>query len=107
MTNPWPGNVRELRATIELLAAMSENDMITVADLSPHLLPEDGPENIVEKDRPLKEAVEDLERRLITNALIKGRSTYKAARLLKMSQSSIVRKAQKYKIGIAQVAHEG
>lgn len=107
MTNPWPGNVRELRATIELLAAMSENDMITVADLPPHLLPEDGPENIVEKDRPLKEAVEDLERRLITNALIKGRSTYKAARLLKMSQSSIVRKAQKYKIGIAQVAHEG
>lgn len=107
MANPWPGNVRELRATIELMAAMSEGDMITVADLPAHLLPEDGPVTVEEENRPLKEALEELERRMITNALIKGKSTYKAAKLLQVSQSSVVRKAQRYKIGVAQVAHEG
>ncbi|WP_136796155.1 sigma-54 interaction domain-containing protein [Desulfosediminicola ganghwensis] len=102
MNNRWPGNVRELRASIELLVAMSENNLIDVDELPDHhmrLMPEEAA-SVVKAFKPksLKVAVEELEERMIREALLEGKSTYKAAKLLQTSQSTIVRKAQRYNI---------
>lgn len=102
MNNSWPGNVRELRASIELLVAMSEKNLIDVDELPDHHLQLSADEMAAVpktfKPRSLKEAVEELEARMISEALLEGKSTYKAAKLLKTSQSTIVRKAQRYNI---------
>lgn len=110
----WPGNVRELRAAVEFLAAMAEGSIIRLADLPPHIL--DGnvegmaiPVSWVdasggEAERPdsLKGAVRALERKMISNALKQSGSSYKAAKLLGISQSSVVRKAHQLGIKVAE-----
>lgn len=102
MSNDWPGNIRELRASIELLVAMSEKNLIGVEDAPEHFFIGKSRESLLSiasyTPKSLKEAVEDLESRMIRDALIEGRSTYKAAKLLKTSQSTIVRKAQRYNL---------
>lgn len=95
----WPGNIRELRAAVEFLAAMSEGAIIRHKDLPPSLIgkhlpyDEDG-EGEKEPPGTLKEAVDALEHSLISDALAKTGSSYKAAELLGISQSSVVRKAR-------------
>lgn len=49
----------------------------------------------------LREAVEELEKKLISAALAETGSTYKAARRLKLSQSTLFRKARRYGIGLS------
>ena len=101
----WPGNVRELRAAVEFLAAMTEGSIIRVADLPPHILatsPEmaayaakSGGGPTLPREEPgndLRSSVHALEKTLIKRALTQGGSTYKAAELLGVSQSTVVRK---------------
>lgn len=97
----WPGNVRELENVIERLMVTSGGDIITVRDIPPQLIncgPEIRPEISVKGIIPLKEAVNTLEKQLITNALEQYGSTYKAARVLQVDQSTIVRKSNKLNI---------
>ncbi|SHI34517.1 regulatory protein, Fis family [Dethiosulfatibacter aminovorans DSM 17477] len=51
---------------------------------------------IINRIMPLREAREMLERELITRAMEEAGSTYKAARLLKVSQATVARKSKKY-----------
>lgn len=105
-THTWPGNVRELRATVEFMAAMTEGKIIKVRDLPPHIIgvpaTEPGPVQHEECKHPqkLKTAVQNLEYMMIRDALVQAGSTYKAAALLGVSQSTIVRKAQQLRISI-------
>ncbi len=104
MVYHWPGNVRELENVLERLVVLSQDDLITVSDLPASIRnqQEGTPEgyNInVPKNGPLKDALEFVEKFLITESLHKGGSTRRAAYLLKVDQSTVVRKAQKYKIG--------
>ena len=64
------------------------------------------PQGSVSFRQPMREAVAELERNMIMTALTETGSTYKAARRLKVSQSTIVRKAQRYKIGLVEIAHK-
>ena len=103
----WPGNVRELRALVQYLLTMSEGDVFRMEDLPSYLLA-DLPTSVIpaySQSRSLKDAVEELEKSLITAALNDMGSTYKAAERLQVSQSTIVRKAQRYRIGLAAVTH--
>jgi psp operon transcriptional activator len=97
-TYSWPGNVRELKNLVE--RAVYRSDSMLIADISfdPFRPPHGGPPPLNGKgsvvdaitpstrelmDRPLKEAVRDLEIRLVRRAL--QRTTYnqrKAARTL-------------------------
>ena len=88
----WPGNVRELRATVEFLVAMSEGKIIKPGDLPPYMQAALAPE------RNMQMAVDELEADMIKNALAKTGSSYKAAKLLGVSQSTVVRKAKKLRI---------
>ncbi|WDV45891.1 sigma 54-interacting transcriptional regulator [Clostridiaceae bacterium M8S5] len=98
-TYDWPGNVRELENLIERLIVTTRNDTIDKNDLPAFLFME----NLRNANKidingiiPLKEAIELLEKQLIENAYKKYRTTYEIAQVLKVNQSTVVRKIQKY-----------
>lgn len=102
----WPGNVRELRGAVEYLAAMTEGNIIRPCDLHPYVFPEKQTENantsvINVNDKPLEEAIFELEYSMIKETLIQEGSTYKAAKKLGISQSTVVRKAKHLGIKIS------
>ena len=98
----WPGNIRELRSITRFLMAL-EKKKLTLSDLPPYILSE------MPKSPPtpasLQDAVEALEREMISRALRETHSTYKAAKLLKVSQSTIVRKARRYRLRETLIQH--
>ncbi len=102
----WPGNIRELRGAVEYLVAMSERNVITLEDVQPYIgnIENSGEVKISytsNTEQGLNEAVAELERTMIKNALIQEGSTYRAASKLGISQSSVVRKAKALGIKIS------
>lgn len=96
----WPGNVRELDNMIERLMVTTPGSDITVGDLPAYLFEEHSrtePEIHVKGVMPMKNAVMHLERQLIHNAINECGSANKAARALKVNQSTVVRKLSKLK----------
>ena len=105
----WPGNVRELRAAVEFLAAMTEGSVISMRDLPSYLLgdvlkkeEDESVPDLPEEALSFKEAIENLERTLISEALADTGSTYKAAARLGISQSTVVRKAKQLQIPVTE-----
>lgn len=95
----WPGNIRELENTIERIVVTSKEDCITLDTLSEiSFLPFNTDETGLTS---LKVRLENEEKRLIREAYKAAKSTRKAAALLDISQSSIVKKMKKYKIPIS------
>ncbi len=94
----WPGNVRELQNVIERLVVINDDDFIDF----------DSVVNILGKDKihigsanenlMLKEAVELFEKEIIERALKKHGSTYKAAKVLGVTQPTVFRKAKAFGI---------
>ncbi|MTI65115.1 MAG: PAS domain S-box protein [Firmicutes bacterium] len=96
----WPGNVRELLNIIENILVVSRGEEITAQYV---------PNKILDSHRlnkskinikgilPLKEAVDMLEEDLLKKAMKKYGTTRKAAFVLGVDQSTIVRKMQKFK----------
>jgi transcriptional regulator with PAS, ATPase and Fis domain len=95
----WPGNVRELRATVDFLVAMSGGKIIKLGDLPAHMQHGIAPERDAHRGS-LQNAVDRLEADMIKDALAKSGSSYKAAKLLGVSQSTIVRKAKRLRISL-------
>ncbi len=100
MPYPFPGNVRELSNIIEQAFLISKNDLIDVEDLpfqvreavdSKHIL-------IGGDDKSYNEIVNLMEYKILKSAIEKYGSTHKAAKNLKISQSTIVRKMKKMNI---------
>lgn len=95
----WPGNVRELQSIIQSLVTLSAGEIIQPDDLPAYM--RDAESSAVRRNAPrqsMTSAVEALEKSLLQDALDETGSTYKAARRLGISQSSVVRKAKKYGI---------
>jgi len=93
----WPGNVRELENLMERLVVTCPGDVITDVGL-PVPEPQDLITLNLDPNSSLKNAVEEVEHRLIQEALDRCGSTRKAAAELGVSQPTIVRKAAKYGI---------
>ncbi|WP_081922116.1 sigma-54 interaction domain-containing protein [Oceanobacillus jeddahense] len=101
---PWPGNIRELENSIERAIVTSPCDSISTSDLA--FL--EQPKNLNHKNSisvsslenidSLKKAVEKFEKEIIETALEKYKTTYEVAKILKVNQSTIVRKIDKYRI---------
>jgi PAS domain S-box-containing protein len=96
----YPGNVRELKNIVERLVVTSEENVISSEDLPSYILKEryTQPESVPFKERKLKDAVGRIEAQMIRQALKETGNTYKAAEALGINQSTVVRKARKYKI---------
>lgn len=90
----WPGNVRELQNVIERLMVIDDECYITYDNIC----------NIIGKNRravyptenaiTLREAVDILEKEMIELALKNHGSTYKAAKVLGVTQPTVFRKAK-------------
>jgi PAS domain S-box-containing protein len=95
----WPGNVRELDNLIERMVVMARSEVITANDLPNKLKSLDLIHDTVDfETTSLKNAVEIFESRMIRNALQKYGTTRETARMLKVNQSTIVRKVHRYGI---------
>ncbi|MBS3977164.1 MAG: sigma 54-interacting transcriptional regulator [Syntrophomonadaceae bacterium] len=95
----WPGNVRELENIVERLMVTTPDTMVTSEHVPANLLPRpvksENPSVIVRGILPLKKAVSELERQLISRAVSELGSTYKAAAVLGVNQSTVVRKMKR------------
>ncbi len=90
----WPGNVRELENLVERLIVTSPGALVSLPDLPDYLFEhnDSSPGVLVKGVLPIKTALFELEKQLIKNALQEFGSTYKAAKALKIDQSTLVRK---------------
>lgn len=93
---PWPGNVRELENLLESLVITTPEAIITKENLPKKLTSIPMYEDFQHEDQPLKLAVEQLEQRLITQAIEKHGSIRKAAAALGVDPSTLVRKTRGY-----------
>ena len=92
----WPGNVRELENVVERLVIISDKKPITPQQV---LMVFSGQMNVDADDNAipimtLKEITDQVEKKIIIEALDKYNSTYKAAKVLGVSQSTLVRKVK-------------
>ncbi|MDR1797425.1 MAG: sigma 54-interacting transcriptional regulator [Clostridiales Family XIII bacterium] len=98
LTYPWPGNVRELEHAVERIYVLTEGTRIEremvqeVLEESRDLAYTTGAiDEFVLGGGTLKETKQEFERRLVQRAYEITGSTYKAADLLKVDQSTVVR----------------
>lgn len=100
----WKGNVRELKNVIERLYLYSEDDRITEKDLSclPELFPPDSYSihdyTALLGKRDMPDILNIFEERLLKESMKQSDSTYSLAKLLGISQATVVRKFQKYNL---------
>lgn len=97
----WPGNVRELKNLIENLVVSVSGDVITGMDL-PKRMTDGGETAFREEDEliPLQESVRRAEIKSIQRALRETNSLREAAKLLKVSHSTLSRKIKKYNLDV-------
>ncbi len=95
----WPGNVRELENAVERSIITCPDDIIRTVEFL-DVNTDESQENVDESHRGVKykKTIMDAERELIENALKQFGTTRKAAEELGISQSTVARKALKYKI---------
>jgi len=98
----WPGNIREMQNVIERLVIISEKGSIftkeqigNLLNIQPTYMPE-----LVNNEMGLKDIVENVERQTIKKALALYGSTRKVAKILRIDQSTVVKKAKKLGIVI-------
>jgi transcriptional regulator with PAS, ATPase and Fis domain len=96
----WPGNVRELENIIERLILVGEENEISNDDIA-FILSSNQQHEVIRLPVKLKDAVDALERKMLTEALKTQGSTYKAAKMLGVNQSTIVRKAKALGINLS------
>jgi PAS domain S-box-containing protein len=94
-SNEYPGNVRELKNIIERLVVTGNGKEITIEAVHKIVgLTRNSPlVSDILGDMSLKKAVKQLEKQILTQALAQYGSTYKVAKILGISQPTVVRKA--------------
>ncbi|CAH0275423.1 Arginine utilization regulatory protein RocR [Peribacillus sp. Bi96] len=90
----WPGNVRELKHTIEFMMNHTEKEVLNLEDL-PQFLKKRSPSS--EKILPLREAMMDIETKLITEALLQTNgNVFQASKLLQIPRQTLQYKIKKH-----------
>lgn len=98
----YPGNVRELMNICERIVAMSENSLIDVADLPSRVLQETETDTslgvVWTRGYSLKHLMEDYEKKILSQAWQELPRQNEMASVLGMSEATLTRKLQRYKI---------
>ena len=98
----WPGNVRELKNTLESVAALAQDGVISMADIS--LLHPQADDTVMQPltnsyAGNLEQAVQQLEIKLIRQALNQSNGNKsQAARQLGLSRQGLLKKIDRYKL---------
>lgn len=97
MEKDWYGNIRELENYVEKYFVIQDDDIIDAPYSNKKYSEIKNTIDILDEDKiiPMKEAIENLEKVQIEKAMRLGKSTYKAAELLGMSQSTFFRRYRK------------
>src|SRR4051812_2095609 len=102
-TSAWPGNVRQLRNEVMRLAACAAGSTIEEDDLWEDLpVPRVETATAARRARPqsLKDAIEQLEREMIAEALGTTKNNQQqAARLLGLSRQGLINKVKRFGLG--------
>ena len=98
---PWPGNIRELQNIIERLVITTSHNVITEDDIFIFIKQAADENPTVYEEMSLTAALEKAEKEILSQAVDNYGSTRAIARVLKVSQPTIVRKLNKY--GLATV----
>lgn len=96
----FPGNVRELKSIIKTSVVMSDNEVIDATILNSlnknRSIPRTNPKHDATKS--LKDKMNETERELLIEAMNQCKSTREMAKILGISQPTVVRKMRKYKL---------
>lgn len=93
---PWPGNIRELQNIVERLSITTSSNIITENSL-PIFIKQEAERNAnINVDLSLAAAMEKAEKEILKKTLVKYKSTRAIAKVLNVSQPTIVRKLHKY-----------
>jgi two-component system NtrC family response regulator len=93
----YPGNVRELENIVERAVVIARDPVISVEDLPFRDLPDAAPEARQSEEGLLRDSVEELEKRLIVEAMEKaGDHQSRAAEMLGISERMLRYKLRKY-----------
>ncbi|AJE03813.1 sigma-54-dependent transcriptional regulator [Geobacter pickeringii] len=91
----WPGNVRELENLMERVAALTEEDSITLQDLPPNIR-EESLTRVTEKGVDLVRTLAEIERSMISDALaLSDGVKARAAALLNLNRTTLVEKMRR------------
>ena len=93
---PWPGNIRELQNIVERLVITTSGDVITDEDIFIFIKDAARDNPAATSDTSLASALEETEREIFRKALARYGSTRAIARVLQISQPTVVRKLGKY-----------
>src|SRR5690606_27531724 len=95
--HPFPGNIRELKNEVERLVAIKEShSFIEPKDLSAKISESLSPIEEIEKGRPLKQIVDEFERRIVSEALLKYHwNKSRVAELFQITRQGLMKKITK------------
>ena len=96
MKYPWPGNIRELQNIVERLVITTSESVITEDDIFIFIKQAADENPTVYEELSLTAALEKAEKEILSQAVENYGSTRAIARVLKVSQPTIVRKLIKY-----------
>lgn len=98
----YPGNVRELMNICEHATVMSETEVVDHLDLPRDVVGLEKESHLLDAmwpgDMPLKEILENVEKKVMQQAVQKYKNQSAAAAVLGVSQPTIARRLKKYKI---------
>lgn len=90
----WPGNISELENFIERIILNTEEEIIEVSNLPRNIT---RAKNVDIRDfKSLKDAIDQVEKKLITQSYLKHQTTTGVAKELNISQPTAARKVAKY-----------
>lgn len=95
---PWPGNIRELQNIVERLAITTSHNIINENDIFEFVKQAAEKNPAAYTDLSLSAALEKAEKEILEQALETYKSTRAIAKVLQVSQPTVVRKLNKYRL---------